>query len=335
MHVSIEEYLSYLNEMRRSPLTLKAARQDLRHFVVWWEERRKRSFAPDMLLYRDVRDWQIRRQKQDGASPATINRALSALRGYCRWSVKQGLMTDNPMMDIEDVPTTPLGPRGLPDEAVDAILRSAHAQTQPEVRLRDESVLVLLAYAGLRVQEVCDIQLRDIDIPGSTVTVRSGKAGRTRRVPLHPEAQRILQKYLDQLRCPQGLPPVGNSEEIEPLIMRKDMATTGQPFVPGISQRMIQRVVRQLGKQAAVRLKRDTDKEQDLERAAMLEEVAYRLERVTPHQLRHSLAQRMLRNGAQLSEVQHVLGHSRLSTTGMYLTPGEEDLYQAIRRAGL
>ncbi len=56
---------------------------------------------------------------------------------------------------------------------------------------------------------------------------------------------------------------------------------------------------------------------------------------VTPHMLRHSLARRMLERGAQLPEVQRVLGHSRLSTTGIYLTPSEEDLRVAIGRAGI
>ena len=57
--------------------------------------------------------------------------------------------------------------------------------------------------------------------------------------------------------------------------------------------------------------------------------------RVHPHMLRHSLARRMLERGAQLPEVQRVLGHSRLSTTGIYLTPSEEDVRLAIGRAGV
>ena len=64
-------------------------------------------------------------------------------------------------------------------------------------------------------------------------------------------------------------------------------------------------------------------------------DLARRLETVTPHMLRHSLARRMLERGAQLPEVQRVLGHSRLSTTGIYLTPSEEDVRLAIGRAGV
>jgi integrase len=64
-------------------------------------------------------------------------------------------------------------------------------------------------------------------------------------------------------------------------------------------------------------------------------DLARRLENVTPHMLRHSLARRMLERGAQLPEVQRVLGHSRISTTGIYLTPSEEDVRLAIGRAGV
>jgi len=64
------------------------------------------------------------------------------------------------------------------------------------LRARDEALLALLVYAGLRVQEVCDLQLRDLDLGSGTVTVRSGKAGKARRVPLHSDAERMLRRYV-------------------------------------------------------------------------------------------------------------------------------------------
>jgi site-specific recombinase XerD len=70
-------------------------------------------------------------------------------------------------------------------------------------------------------------------------------------------------------------------------------------------------------------------------RADRLRTLAHVLASVSPHRLRHSLARRLLKKGAQLTEVQRILGHSRLSTTGMYLTPDEDDLRDAIGRAGV
>jgi site-specific recombinase XerC len=114
----------------------------------------------------------------DGAAPATINRGLSTLRRVCGWAVEQNLLVGNPIKGIEDIPSTPLSPRSLPDQAVDALLRAVRDEKDPRLRLRDEALLALLIYAGLRVQEACDVQVRDIDVAGGTIIVRSGKGGR-------------------------------------------------------------------------------------------------------------------------------------------------------------
>ena len=93
---------------------------------------------------------------------------------------------------------------------MDALLRVAQTEQHPQLRMRNEALLALLIYAGLRVQEVCDLQLRDLDLGGRTITVRSGKAGNARRVPVHPDAERLLRRYLERVRCPKGLPAIGS-----------------------------------------------------------------------------------------------------------------------------
>jgi len=201
--------------------------------------------------------------------------------------------------------------------------------------MRNEALLALLIYTGLRVQEACDLQLRDLDLAGGTVTVRSGKAGKARRVPLHPDAQRLLRRYLESVRCPRGVPAIGSDQERELLLVGIDITVKGQPPRTGITQRVAQRTVQYLGQQAARQLRTEAQRERDIKRREELQDLARRLETVTPHMLRHSLARRMLERGAQLPEVQRVLGHSRLSTTRIYLTPSEEDVRSAIGRAGI
>lgn len=334
MHSSLEQYLEVLHTKRRAPATLKVVRQDLTHFIVWWEHTRRRTFDPALLRHEDLRDWRLARQRDDGAAPATINRSLASLRGYCQWATLAHLLTENPAIEIEDVPTDPLAPRSLPTEAVDALLRVARAEKHPLIRMRNEALLALLIYAGLRVQEACDLQLRDLDLEGGTVTVRSGKAGKARRVPLHSDSQRLLRRYLE-VRCPEGLPAIGSDQERELLLMGIAMTVKGQPTRAGITQRVAQRVVQQLGQSAAQQLRTEAKRERDIIRNEFLQDLARQLETATPHMLRHSLARRMLERGAQLPEVQRVLGHSRLSTTGIYLTPSEDDLRTAIGRAGI
>ena len=75
MHASISEYLSYLSDKGRSPLTIKAVRGDLVGFSTWWEGRYHRPFDPALLRESDLHTWQLARQKDDAAAPATINRA--------------------------------------------------------------------------------------------------------------------------------------------------------------------------------------------------------------------------------------------------------------------
>lgn len=335
MHPSTDEYLALLQRKGRSPLTLKATRADLGRFISWWETTRRRQFDPSLLLEEDVRAWRGVRQRDDAAAPATINRGLSALRGYCAWALATGVLVDDPAAAIGDVRLPELGPRSLPTGAVDALLRAAHQQRDPRQRLRDEALLALLVYAGLRAQEACDVQLRDLDLAGGTITVRSGKAGKARRLPLHANALVLLQRYLTAVRCPSALPALGSAEECEPLLGRLVMTAANRPLQPGITQRVVERVVARLSAAAANRLEVEAARETQLDIAAQLREWAGQLRRATPHTLRHSLARRLLASGATLPEVQRVLGHSRLSTTGIYLTPSEDDLRLAVGRAGV
>ena len=339
MQNPITSYLDALRETRRSELTIKAARQTLKSFQAWWETDRNRPFDLALLRDADLERWRLVRQRDHGAAPATINRQLSLLRSFCAWATQAGCLAENPAASVAAIAATPLSPRSIAAEAVDALLREARTQSNPTLRLRNEAVLALLVFSGLRVQEACDVQLRDLDLVGGAVTVRHGKAGKARRVPLHPEAQKMLQRYLNQVRCvrcpSQDLPVVGSEKEREPLFVRRNMTQTGQPIQVGITQRLVQRLVEELGRRAAARLNAEAAKESSLEHKERLWKWAHALETVTPHILRHSLARRLLSSGAQLSEVQRVLGHSRLSTTGIYLTPSEEDVRTAIGRAGV
>jgi site-specific recombinase XerD len=304
-------------------------------FQAWWQRAYQRPFAVQQLAARDLRRWQRERQQVDGVRPSTINRALSSLRSFCQWAVAQGLRTDNPVIMIADIPTPDLAPQGLDDEAIDVLLRVAGSGPHLIQCRRDQAALALLVYAGLRIQEVCQVELRDLDLEGGTVTVRRGKGGKARRVPLHSEAHDLLHQYLEDVRCPAGLPPVGSEAEREPLLSGRRVARKGQPWQPGVQPQSLRKHLKQLGQEAARQLHAVAAHEPDLMRAGNLRRMAQQLAQVTPHQLRHSLARRLLRKGATLPEVQRLLGHSRLSTTGMYLVPSEGDLRSAIERAGV
>ena len=333
MHTSISGYLSALTDKGRSPLTVKAARGDLLGFAAWWESRFSRPFDPALLRTSDLQTWQLARQKDDAAAPATINRALVTLRAHCDWAKHAGLITENPVEEIKAIPTSQPVPKSLPAEAVDAILRAVRSERDERIRLRDEALLALLIYTGLRAQEACDVQIRDLDLDGGTVTVRHGKGGRMRRVMLNEEAISLLRRYLTRLRCPGSLPALGSEREREPLLVGFDSTKAGRPLHPGINQRLVQRVVEQRAHEAAQRLRADAEAVASLERVGEMLDLAQRLEAATPHTLRHSLARRLIESGADLAIVQRTLGRSSIATTGIYLTPDEDDLRRAMERA--
>lgn len=335
MHNIIAHYLKYLEEKGRSPLTIKAARSDLVAFTTWWEIQRKRPFDPGLLREYDIHLWRQMRQSQDTAAPTTINRAIVSLRTFCSWAKQEHLLQENPVKDIKAIPIAPPTPKSLPAEAVDAVLRAVCLEKDKRVRLRDEALLALLIYAGLRAQETCDLQVRDLDLDGGTVTVRRGKGNRMRRVQLHTNAIRILRRYLKRLRCLQGETAIGSDEEREPFLVGFDHTRVGYPMRPGLNQRQVQRIVEQRAREAAERIRIDAEEVVSLERVSELLDLAQRLDQATPHTLRHSLARRLLASGADLAVVQRTLGHSTIATTGMYLTPSDDDMRQAMERANL
>lgn len=327
----VTTYLESVAAKGRSPATLRAIAADLRQFQGWWEAVHRQPWQVEAISERDIQRWQRARQHDDGAKPATINRALSTLRRFFAWAVTAGLIVTTPVTDIHDVATEPLGPQAIPDDGITALLTATCTQKDDLRRRRDEALLALLIYTGVRVQEACDVELRDLDLRGAMLLVRSGKGRKVRRVPIHTDAVRVLERYLI-LRCPSGVPPMGSDGEREALLVRFDPTMAGKPIIPGITPRGVTTIVSKYGTLAAAAVRVAAAKTSNLVRADELHAIAAQLDGVSPHVLRHSLARRLLTQGAQLPEVQRILGHSRLSTTGMYLIPNEDDLRTAIER---
>src|SRR5258708_5694991 len=190
----LEQYLAHLSTAGKAPATQRAVRSDLLQYCTWWEQTHQRLFDLTQVVERDLRAWKMFRQQDEGAAPATINRGLSTLRRLCTWAIEQRLLIENPTKEVPDIASTPVSPHSLPDQAVDALLRATRAEPDPRLRLRDEALLALLLYAGVRIQEACDVQLRDLDLASGTLVVRSGKGGKARRLPLHSEVQRTLSR---------------------------------------------------------------------------------------------------------------------------------------------
>lgn len=146
-----------------------------------------------------------------GRKPAGINRRLAALRTFFNWAIEAKLATTNPAQTLQGVKQDRRVPKALSAQEVYRLQRTAAGQRQLAIAktggttsatviaaLRDEAVLNLLLYTGLRVGEAAALRLDDLVLNGKVgkVIVRSGKGLKYRELPLHKEARQTLAAYL-------------------------------------------------------------------------------------------------------------------------------------------
>jgi len=214
-----------------------------------------------------------------GLAPASIGRRLAAVRAFLRFCVAAGVLESNPAAEIRGPKPRRRLPRVLrPDEAA-AVVEVEPTAGDVGLRLRDRAVLEVLYGAGVRVEELCLLDLGDIE-PEAGRAVVTGKGGKARVVPLGECAVAALCEYLRL-----GRP-------------RLDAGRTPALFLNARGGRLSQRSVRARVAEAA--------------RAAGV------AAGVHPHTFRHSFATHLLEGGADLRAVQEMLGHARLSTTQLY-----------------
>jgi len=227
-------------------------------------------------------------------SAATVGRKLAALRTFFAHLVRTGACAADPSQGLP----APRAPRRLPRPlAVDdcaLLLDGGPAPAAP----RDLAVLEVLYGAGLRVAELCGLDVADADLSRGELRVL-GKGRRQRVVPLPSAARAALARYVEDARA--GAAPG------EPLFVVR-------PPAPG-------RPARRLGPREVRRL---------LRRRALVAGVPGR---VHPHRLRHSYATHLLDMGADLREIQELLGHRSLSTTQKYTEVSADRLLEVYDRA--
>src|SRR5262249_55191972 len=154
----------------------------------------------------------------------------------------------------------------------------------------------------------------DLDLDAAMLTVRNGKGGKMRRLPLPPTAVRRLRDYL-RVRCPDGSPAIGGAAEREPGLLARRRPASRPPWTPGMQTVSMRKRITELGVLAATQIRAQRKKEPSITRIGELEALATRMEQVSPHQLRHGLAYRLKQAHTPLEDISRVLGHSRPEVT--------------------
>jgi len=214
----VEHFTTYLQSQDRSAHTVAAYTRDVMAFFAWLPEQLGKAISLVEVTPFDVQKYRDH-LVSEGRKPAGVNRALAALRVFFAWAVQTDQASANPARDVQGIQQARRNPKALTAQEVYRLQREAAAlrqlaqsKTGGEVlpalvdAIRDEALLNLLLYTGLRVSECAALRINDVMLNGKSgkVIVRSGKGRKYREVPLHKEARKALAAYLDVRPTDQG-----------------------------------------------------------------------------------------------------------------------------------
>jgi integrase/recombinase XerC len=287
----IGEYLSYLGAVRGvSERTLAAYGKDLSRFEAYCGNS---GITPESADPQGVQRF-IAGLSAEGIASVSVNRALSAVRGFFRWLIRTGKRRDDPSADIRNLKT----PKSLPaflwegEMAAFAELPEKEGILWP---LRDKALILVMYSAGLRISELVSLSLPDIDsgFEGGRVI---GKGDKERYVFFSEEAAEALKDYMparaSRIR--------GEAPTAAVFINRRGGAIS----VPGVRW-----IISRYGDRSGLG------------------------KHIHPHALRHSFATHLVNSGCDVRLVQELLGHASISTTQRYTHVDMEHLKQAYMKA--
>lgn len=264
--------------------TIEAYKNDIYKFRDYLNKKGKEitKFEKDDLLS------YINTLRDLGVQTSTLARNISSLRSLCRFMLMEGIIDDDPIENI----STPRGwkriPRVIGVDEVYELLNSAHGE---ELSLRDRAILEIIYSSGLRVSEVVNIKLTDINFDAGFITVK-GKGSKERVVPVSEMTLQTVKRYINELR---------------PSILRKKNSPL--LFLAKGGKQMTRQRVWQLIKRYSKGLSIS----------------------ISPHTLRHCFASHLLDGGADLRALQKMLGHTDISTTQIYTKVTPERLKKVHR----
>src|SRR3954466_3319835 len=191
----VGRFLQDLERQETSPNTRDAYRLDLLHFAGWFARTMGEAFTPEAVTPTDVREYRGYLLNVEKRQPATVNRRLAALRRFFQWAKATGLVKELPTDNVKGVASSPRAPHWLEKRDVERLIRTVerHGNT------RDLAIVLTLRHTGIRVSELCSLTLGDVEISErkGSLTVRSGKGGKFRVLPLNSDARKAIDGYRD------------------------------------------------------------------------------------------------------------------------------------------
>ncbi|GAB4514522.1 MAG: tyrosine recombinase XerC [Sulfuricaulis sp.] len=269
----LDEFFRHLGDERRlSPLTLTHYRRDLSQCVAYCDAAGIADW--ERLTPAEVRGW-VSTLHRRGLSGKSIQRALSALRTFYRYLLREQAVTCNPASTV----SAPKSTRRLPSTlTADQAARLVTLEAHDPLAARDRALLELLYSSGLRLSELVNLNISELDLSAGSVRV-TGKGRKVRDVPVGVKAREALRDWF---------------------VVRTQFAGADEPAV------FVTRNGKRLGGRAVQARLRWRARQQGMEVP------------VHPHMLRHSFASHVLESSGDLRAVQEMLGHANISTTQIY-----------------
>lgn len=289
-----EAFADHLERVRRlSPATVKAYRSDLRDL-----DASAGGISLEAVDLEVLRDW-LWRATQRGDARSTLARRSATARAFFSWAHEQALVEHDPSLRL----VAPKKGRTLPTvasrEAMSGLL-DAHRDAAEEgdpIALRDHAILEMLYGSGIRVSELCGLDIDDLDLDRATARVL-GKGAKERVVPFGAPARDALSAYLRRGRT---------------TLVERSRSYTSAVILGSRGARIGPRTVYEL--------------------VARVLAPIVGAETIGPHALRHTAATHLLDGGADLRAVQEILGHASLGTTQIYTHVSTERLTATYRLA--
>jgi integrase/recombinase XerC len=270
----LSDFLAQLTiEKRASQYTVKSYKRDLNCLSTYCESK-SISLWTD-LKQTNIRSYMASRHRQ-GLSSTSLQRELSAIRSFFNFLLKNQLTDNNPGQYIK----APKKPRKLPKTLdVDQIKSLLEAGANSTIEIRDLAMFELFYSSGIRLSELAQLNLTDIDLTDKSLMVRSGKGGKSRMLPIGSKAVAAINTWLEHR--------IKSITSTETALFISTRGTR-------LGQRSIELRLKQWCKKKGI------------------------AENIHPHMLRHSFATHLLESSQDLRAVQELLGHSNISTTQIY-----------------
>ena len=288
-------FADHLREGGKSERTVEAYLQDLRSFAAWYAQVNGEELSPDLITSFDLRAYRKYALVERKLKPSTWNRWRSALVALCRWAVAAGWLYEDPTKDIKGAKVAELPPRWLDRRQANRLMRQAErlVNAASTDRGRWQALRDRAMLAIMLYAGLREAEVVALDAGDIEIGERSGR----------------VRVYMGK----------GDVYREVPLSKEARLALSAWLEVRGNPAPLF------TSKQGDGRLSTRAV----IYRVAEVGRLA-RIDGLTPHDLRHTCAKRMLDEGAPLTVVQRILGHRRLATTARYVQPGWGDLEDAV-----